>query len=475
MKYLFYKLNNTNLLLLLWVGILFSINSLDIDLIKFYKLEFNLSLNYIYQLINFIRFILPFVIFAILILFLFTLKKKKLNNLLTIFFIYIIWQILIFFFLGIKENLLNNLQLTINSISVLLILYLGNQYEYENFHKKILISSLIFIGIISLYFLYNLIIEKYLYELKYLYSTHTLEPTGTTFSQATPRVTGISRMFVIIFFLIFIVTIREYKINKKKIILLPTIIINLIVYILQSRGSFLGVIVIYALYIIFYKEKILKKIVFFFVTLLAPIILYESAYYYNSNNKSFTVSEIATKKPDSRLLPEYFLEGKKFLYYSSSSGRKNIWKVSFKIIKEKKIILGYGTQADRLLLSEYNLLLRDKGEVVSIYQNGDVIIIFDNNASNALIYSYLSGGVFGIFLILIIYYIVIKEIYGIIFIKKNIFSKDVTITFSHITLIYLTIRSIYENGFAVFGIDFIFFILLYCIIHKNKNLLNNTN
>ena len=120
-------------------------------------------------------------------------------------------------------------------------------------------------------------------------------------------------------------------------------------------------------------------------------------------------------------------------------------------------------------------MLRDKGEVVSIYQNGDVIIIFDNNASNALIYSYLSGGVFGIFLILIIYYIVIKEIYGIIFIKKNIFSKDVTITFSHITLIYLTIRSIYENGFAVFGIDFIFFILLYCIIHKNKNLLNNTN
>ena len=122
MKYLYYKLNNANLLLLLWVGILFSINSLDLDLIKFYKLEFNLSLNYIYQLINFIRFILPFVIFTILIFFLFALKKKKLNNLLTIFFIYIIWQILIFFFLGIKDNLLNNLQLTINSISVLLIL-----------------------------------------------------------------------------------------------------------------------------------------------------------------------------------------------------------------------------------------------------------------------------------------------------------------------------------------------------------------
>jgi O-antigen ligase len=468
-----YKINNEKILFFLWVGILFSINSLDVDLIKFYKLEFNLDLNYIYKFINSIRFILPFIIFIILFFYLFFLKKKI--DLLVIFFIYIIWQILILFSLGIKENLLNNLQLTINSISVLILLCFANRYEHLDFEKKLLIFCLIFIGIISFYFLYNLIGEKNLYGLKYLYSTRTLDPGSPTFSQATPRVTGISRMFVIIFFLIFIITIKEYKIKKNYLILIPAIILNLIIYILQSRGSFLGVILIYILYLLFYEEKIQKKMKFLFLTFLTPIIIYESIYYFNHQKIALSDNEINYKSSVGRILPEYFSEGHKFTYYSSTSGRIKIWETSLKIIKEKKIFLGYGPQADRFLLSEHILSLRDKGETVSVYQKDDLLLIFDNNASNALIYSYLSGGVVGLLLILIIYYIIIKETYRIIIIKKNIFSDNIVITFSYITLFYLTIRTIFENGFSVFGIDFVFFILVYCIIYKNNKLIKNTN
>jgi O-antigen ligase len=63
---------------------------------------------------------------------------------------------------------------------------------------------------------------------------------------------------------------------------------------------------------------------------------------------------------------------------TSTSGRIEIWKTSLKIIKEKKIILGYGPQADRLLLSKH------QGKTIL----NNRIPIYDNNSSNALIYSY---------------------------------------------------------------------------------------
>ena len=135
MKYLS-KIKLENFLLLIWIAILLSINSIDLDLVNFNKEKFNFSIKYFYIFINFIRFILPFIVLPILTL-IFIITKKKINNWLTVTFsFYIIWQIVIFFILGIKNNLLNNIQLVSSGLVVLLILFLADQINYKKFYKQ---------------------------------------------------------------------------------------------------------------------------------------------------------------------------------------------------------------------------------------------------------------------------------------------------------------------------------------------------
>lgn len=466
MKYLS-KINLENFLLLIWIAILLSINSIDLDLVNFNKEKFNFSIKYFYIFINFIRFILPFVFLPVLIL-IFIITKKKINNWLTVAFsFYIIWQIIIFLILGIKDNLLNNIQLVSSGLAILLILYLADQNNYKKFYKQVLIITLIFISIISFYITYNILIEKYFLELKYIYGTNVLEPTKQIFFQPSPRITGISRLLVLIFFLFFLITIKINKIFFKIPLYLFLISLTLIIYIMQARGSFIGLIIIYLFYFFFDKRKFLNKLFFFITIFLFPILLYEGIYFKKQSDLNKNL-ELKETRPN-RLLPEYNFKSDKIQYYSSSSGRTYIWKVSFNLIKEKKILLGYGPQADRLLLGEYAMINNPQ----SIYIKDDVIIIFDNNSSNGLIYSYLCGGIIGLILLVIIYIMLIKEIYKTIFKRKFIFNEEILLTFSIITLIFLILRTVYENGFSVFGLDFIFILIIHGIIYQKNNLTKN--
>ena len=455
MKYLS-KIKLENFLLLIWIAILLSINSIDLDLVNFNKEKFNFSIKYFYIFVNFIRFILPFIVLPILIL-IFIITKKKINNWLTVAFsFYIIWQIIIFFILGIKNNLLNNIQLVSSGLVVLLIFFLADQINYKKFYKKVLIITLIFISIISFYITYNILIEKHFLELKYIYGTSFLEPTKQIFFQPSPRITGVSRLLVIIFFLFFLITIKINKIFFKIPLYLFLISLSLIIYIMQARGSFIGLIIIYLFYFIFDKRKFLNKLFFFVTILLLPILLYEGIYFKKQTRPN-------------RLLPEYNFKSDKIQYYSSSSGRTYIWKASFNLIKGKKILLGYGPQADILLLGEYAMINNPQ----NIYIKDDVIIIWDNNASNGLIYSYLCGGIIGLILLVIIYIMLIKEIYKAIFKRKFTFNEEILLTFSIITSTFLILRTVYENGFSVFGLDFIFILIMHGIIYQKNNLTKN--
>lgn len=466
MKYLS-KIKLENFLLLIWIAILLSINSIDLDLVNFNKEKFNFSIKYFYIFVNFIRFILPFIVLPILIL-IFIITKKRINNWLTVAFsFYIIWQIIIFFILGIKNNLLNNIQLVSSGLVILLILFLADQINYKKFYKKVLIITLIFISIISFYMTYNILIEKHFLELKYIYGTSFLEPTKQIFFQPSPRITGISRLLVIIFFLFFLMTIKINKIFFKIPLYLFLISLSLIIYIMQARGSFIGLIIIYLFYFIFDKRKFLNKLFFFIIIFLLPVLLYEGIYF----KKQFELNknlELKETRPN-RLLPEYNFKSDKIEYYSSSSGRTYIWKVSFNLIKGKKILLGYGPQADRLLLGEYAMINNPQ----NIYIKDDVIIIWDNNASNGLIYSYLCGGIIGLILLVIIYIMLIKEIYKTIFKRKFTFNDEILVTFSIITSTFLILRTVYENGFSVFGLDFIFILIMHGIIYQKNNLTKN--
>ena len=125
----------------------------------------------------------------------------------------------------------------------------------------------------------------------------------------------------------------------------------------------------------------------------------------------------------------------------SSSGRLTIWEESLKNFDKNKIF-GYGPQGDRFLLTGLNNL--DK---------------YSNNASNALIYSLLSGGYFAITIFLLIYFNILNKIY-IFFKKIKILEKkkDVNINLSISYVIFFFLRSFFENSFSLFSIDFLIFI-----------------
>jgi len=457
--------NIENLFLFFWTGILLSINSTNNDLIHFYELNYNLSANYFLTVINFFRFIFPFFLLLVLLIFFF-IKKKKINLLNFIFLLFFFWQLIVYFISGLTENLLNNIQLICSSVSVLLIFNLVESYNFKNFYSKILNISLAYIFVISIFLTAGILFEKNILSLKYIYWTEFLNPSISILNQATPRITGLSRMLVIILFAIFVLLTNLKKIkNYYKILLYLTLIcLNLIIYIMQSRGSFIGVFLIYFLFFSFYSLQLSKKFLFFFTTLVIPILIYEGIYSINYSNKSNIINKRFT---NNRILPEY--KNNNFTYFKSSSGRIEIWTTAIKLIKEKKILIGMGPQADRLLLGEYTKMYHAE----KIQNDNNKLFIWDNNVSNGFLYSYLCAGVFGIILLLIIYTIIIKEIYINIFNKKKLFFKEWTTTFATITITYLALRTVYENGFTVFGIDFIFLIILCNIIFKKNNLIKN--
>jgi len=118
--------------------------------------------------------------------------------------------------------------------------------------------------------------------------------------------------------------------------------------------------------------------------------------------------------------------------------RFNKWNL---IIKEysrmnpPKIIFGSGPEHDRILL-------REKG------------LLWNADAANGFLYSLLCGGVIGTILYLLI---LNKTIINLFFlIEKKIFSKKNCIDiFCVVCPLLIIIRSLFENSFSAWGIDFI--------------------
>ena len=148
-------------------------------------------------------------------------------------------------------------------------------------------------------------------------------------------------------------------------------------------------------------------------------------------------------------------ENRTFNLNIGTSGRTKIWTTSLNLVYEKKLIFGNGPQSDRMLLSEY-------------YKNNFSTYVdemkFGTNSSNAIIYSILCGGVVSLFFLLKIYYLIFtKLIVFFIRIKKK--TKNFLNYFLITSLCFLIFRSIFENSFALFGIDFCLLCLCYYILN----------
>jgi O-antigen ligase len=248
-----------------------------------------------------------------------------------------------------------------------------------------------------------------------------------------PRSTGISRTFglINIFIIIFFLFVIKKKIIKYLFYFISFVYTSLI-WLMQSRGSLLIFFATISLIIFFLKKNIKEKILLIFILFFLPIICSEVIIFTvrnlnNTNTKTNANENIQLKN---RVLKD-----------TSSSGRLIIWEESLKNYDRNKIF-GYGPQGDRFLLT-----------------TSEKAIQFSNNASNALLYSLLSGGYFAISIFLLIYFSISRKIY--ICIKKfKIFDDDtdINIKLSVSYALFFFLRSFFENSFSLFSIDFLIFI-----------------
>jgi O-antigen ligase len=449
-------------LLICWILTLLSINSnlYGINMYADYQIY---SFKKIIISFNYLRFYLPFVIIIFLIS-LFFFVEKKFNLILSIFFFYFFYQLILLVVLNneINERVytvvgekLKNYQLIVNAISTLLIFYYSNVIKFQNFYRKLLIISITFIALISTFFCLQLVFEFFTQkETYYFYVSNTLAAEQLSLMQANPRITGLSRMILLIFFLFYFINISEFKSKFIKYFSFTILFICIFfIYGMQSRGSWVGILLIVFMNIFFYKEKVKKKVFTLIVLIILPIATFHlfikiKSYYLTGSIAAVSMqNEEKSSKNKERLTSNY-----------STSGRTEIWRNILSIAIEEKIILGKGPQADRYLLTNYI----DKNKKVINF------LVYENNASNAILYSYLCAGIFGLFLFIFIYANFITIIYKNIFVKKDFFKKNILHNFSLVTLSYLLIRSFFENSFSLFSVDFIFLILCYFILSERN-------
>jgi O-antigen ligase len=213
----------------------------------------------------------------------------------------------------------------------------------------------------------------------------------------------------------------------------------------------LGLTILILFYIFLFKDKILKKLIIL-ILLILPILSFETLKEIKKQTYLSNKDSNIIKNDRNRIINSQNA-------VPGISGREIIYKKALEIIKAKKIVLGYGPNADRYLLS----MNKGKEEIDTLF--------WDSNVSNALLYSYLCGGIIGITSILLIYYLALKQILIAINSQIEFKKRNVFYNFSFISLIFLLIRSIFENGISFFGIDLCFFIINYFILRKyNKNL-----
>jgi len=459
-KFIHIKNKTTVLLITLWTLLLLTINTNYNDILRFNNiiLNLNFNLNNFLIIINYLRFLFPFFLIILLLLIIIKLKLKNIfNHLVITYLIYGIWQIIAYILTN--ENLfdLSIYQIFFSFISLIVIFHITEQVKILRIYELFYNILLGFISIIVIIFGFNLISSSILgNNFSYFYGNSFFSESSTFLMQATPRVTGLGRLSLIIFIFCFFYLIKKkHKYIIKYFLFLSLFILSTFIYILQSRGAYIGLILTILIYSLFHNDKLIKKIFIFIFFWILPILTFESLKYMMHLTNNFKNIENSKNIENEN---EFFLKNNRFVYNQTSSGRSEIWLNSLNIIKDEKIIIGRGPQSDRKLIEEY---LRKNKNVTRFY-------VWENNSSNALIYSYLCGGIIGFILLISIYYAFAKEITKSIFVKKVINSNDTYASSSLTILIYLILRSLFENSFALFSIDLFLALLSYYILINFK-------
>jgi len=331
----------------------------------------------------------------------------------------------------------NNLYLVFLALGSLNFFLFVTRSGHENYLKNIfylLLFVLFFVNLLILILKYNEVFDS-LVNSKSLYSI--INPNELFLDQSAPRVTGLSRSFAI-FNLFLIVRFHNNESNsglfRKKIYLLFILVLGVLIWAINSRGTFfcyiLGLLIYY---LVISKLNYGTKIKFLILFIITPILLFNVLILYlensvknkDHNNLNALQHVMKTRLADKNLLENY------------SSGRTELWKYSIKNYDQHKIF-GYGPQGDRYLLM-------------------DKFSSYGSNVSNGLIYSLLSGGFFGLFFFILLYLNVLRNVL-LILLKCKDLEKNYAISTSILFIAFFLLRSTIENSFSVFGTDFLIFI-----------------
>lgn len=455
------KENNKLLFILLWIALWLSIGTFPtLKSSLFEKFE-------IREIIFQIRLYFPIIIIGIIFLFKF-LKIIKINiaDQKSVLLFYLIFALQ---FVGLILNNdrsfdFSNIYLAFYSILSIFVISNLNIKSLE----KIQIINLFFIVLAFTVFIipvYKTFIDL---ENNNLFMYYNEYWNDNTLGTPNARVTGIARycLLILIFFYSFFITQKKNIFLNILILALSTFFI-LNVWMLQSR------LIIGSLFLIFCSGLLIKNKKYgnfsiISIFLLLCFIVYFTFHKIQIIKQNFIIQEnvisslngkdnIKNYKEqlyDAIKEKEEILKNEKnprILEIKNSSGRRQIWERLINNYDHSKIF-GYGPQADRFLLK--NLI--DTRNL-------------DNNASNGILYSFASGGYIAVLLYFLVIIMSIKIMFKLYL--KNLF-RDYQPKFlevaSFLTINFMLIRQLFENSFAVFGVDLLIF--LSCFFYLSKRL-----
>jgi hypothetical protein len=244
---------------------------------------------------------------------------------------------------------------------------------------------------------------------------------------------GISRILSILS--IFITCYYFIKKERVAYLLLP-FIINFLIINIESRQGFTLITVQLLIIIIFYcqRSKLIGKMLqYFFLLIFIPLCLSLFIKDDLQKNRLFMFQGDLKNNAVLKDNQQIYIEIDKIDEFST--GRLYKWNTaSIYIInsKIKNILFGNGPEFDRKIE-----VARGRGDV-----------------ANGILYAFLCGGLLGLFSFFILIKKFLKIILYTIYNKKKL-NTDVYFCFSVCCIISLTLRTLVENGFLVYGVDFL--------------------
>ena len=447
---------NNYIYILFFISIWFCLDT-NFDNVLSFKEDINIK-NFFLSL----RAIFP-LIFFFCFLFYFNFKIKLLTHNKPLNFILLIYSLYFFFqlpgLLLTKNNLINSYYVINSLIAIFLV-----AASYNKMLNKNTFYVISFIILAPVVFVYGYL------SWEWIVKTHNLNMYGTfphvfidikSFTSNVIRSSGLARSAMILIIpLVFLLLIQPIK----SLYLLLYLFLSSIIYLTQSRivllfyFSFL----IFSFVYLMWNESLKQKIVKIFILGLLPVLFFNLTLLVKEEMRSGFISKRLGIEYNKGRSTKFFREyNEKFDFILKGDTRFQDPENYIRLLDPKTFT------SNRF--KYWKSVIRDSNEPIFGYGVlGDRFLI-NFNSANTLVYSYASGGLISLALMIIILLRYTYLCIDFIFFRKIPLKKENVVLLSSIfTMSFLMLRGIVEVGIGIFSIDFLIF--LSCLIVGEQNL-----